>query len=53
MLPTAGVAGHLGEVLWKLKRRDQARKVWQEGFKKDPHDDTLLKTLKRFRVTFK
>jgi tetratricopeptide (TPR) repeat protein len=53
MLPTADVAAHLGEVLWKLKRRDQARKVWQEGFKKDPHDDTLLKTLKRFRVTFK
>ncbi|HEU0230852.1 MAG TPA: tetratricopeptide repeat protein, partial [Burkholderiaceae bacterium] len=52
-LPTADVAAHLGEVLWKLRRHEQARKVWQEGYKQDPHDDTLLKTLKRFRVTFK
>jgi tetratricopeptide (TPR) repeat protein len=52
-LPTPDVAAHLGEVLWKLKRHDDARKVWEEGFRKDPHDEDLLKTLKRFGVSFK
>ncbi|TAM84397.1 MAG: tetratricopeptide repeat protein, partial [Candidimonas sp.] len=51
-LPTADVAAHLGEVLWKLDRRDEARKIWREGFQKDPHNDVLVKTLKRFQVSF-
>jgi len=49
-MPSADVAAHLGEVLWVLKRHDDARKVWREGMAKDAKNDTLLKTLKRLGV---
>jgi len=52
-LPSADVAAHLGEVLWKLKRHTKAREIWHDGFKKDPKNESLLKTLKRFGVSFK
>lgn len=50
LMPAADVAAHLGEVLWKLKRHDEARKIWRAGLKKDAENDTLLKTLKRLNV---
>ncbi|HWK62121.1 MAG TPA: tetratricopeptide repeat protein [Eoetvoesiella sp.] len=50
IMPIAEVAAHLGEVLWKLKRHDEARKVWAAGMAKDPDNETLLKTLERFKV---
>jgi tetratricopeptide (TPR) repeat protein len=50
LMPAADVAAHLGEVLWKLKRHDEARKIWRAGLKKDSKNDTLLKTLKRLNV---
>src|SRR5699024_11258922 len=40
-LPAADVAAHLGEVLWVKGRKDDARKVWQEGLDADPDNDTL------------
>jgi tetratricopeptide (TPR) repeat protein len=49
-LLSADVAAHLGEVLWKLKRRDEAKKIWHAGLAKDPKNEALLDTMKRFGV---
>lgn len=43
--PDIGV--HLGEVLWHQGRREEARKVFAEVRKDDPHNAALAKTLKR------
>jgi tetratricopeptide (TPR) repeat protein len=45
--PDAEIAAHLGEVLWALGRRDEARKVWDEALKKTPDNDVLTKTVQR------
>lgn len=49
--PEAEVAAHLGEVLWVSGRKDDARRIWREGFERDPDNDTLKATLKRFGIT--
>ncbi len=49
-LPEAEVAAHLGEVLWTLGRRDEARRIWAEGLQQDGGNRTLLETLERFKV---
>lgn len=51
MRPDAEVAAHLGEVLWASGDREGARKVWRDGQRQNPENETLLKTLKRFKVT--
>lgn len=48
--PEAEIAAHLGEVLWQLGERDEARKTWQEGVKLDPNNETLVDTLRRYNV---
>ncbi len=48
--PDAEIAAHLGEVMWSLGQRDKAIAVWKEGFLLNPENETLLETLKRFRV---
>jgi tetratricopeptide (TPR) repeat protein len=45
--PDAEIAAHLGEVLWVLGRRAEARKVWDEALKKTPDSDILTKTVQR------
>ena len=47
--PDAEIAAHLGEVLWALGERDEAKRVWQESLKASPENETLLKTIQRFR----
>ncbi|MEA3195284.1 MAG: hypothetical protein QOD26_3617 [Betaproteobacteria bacterium] len=47
--PDAEIGAHLGEVLWQLGQRDEARRVWQESVKSAPENETLLKTIKKFR----
>ncbi len=42
------VAAHLGEVLWQAGRRDEARKVWQEGQEINPDNPVLIRALERF-----
>ena len=49
--PDAEIAAHLGEVLWTLGEREAARRVWREGLRLDAANETLNKTLNRFRVT--
>ena len=46
--PDGEIGAHLGEVLWALGERDEARRIWQEALKVSPENDTLQKTLKRF-----
>ncbi|MEY4363691.1 MAG: hypothetical protein RLZZ24_1043 [Pseudomonadota bacterium] len=45
----AEIGAHLGEVLWQLKRTDDARRIWQESLKLAPDNDTLKETLKRLQ----
>jgi Flp pilus assembly protein TadD len=45
----AEIAAHLGEVLWQLKRPDEARKVWREGLDVAPNNETLQETLQRLK----
>ena len=46
--PDGEIGAHLGEVLWMLGDRDEARRIWQDSLKTSPENDTLQKTLKRF-----
>lgn len=46
--PDGEIGAHLGEVLWALGERDEARRIWQEALKVSPENETLQKTLKRF-----
>ncbi|MFD1709704.1 tetratricopeptide repeat protein [Ottowia sp. GY511] len=48
--PDAEIAAHLGEVLWTLGDRDGARRIWQEGQRLNAENETLVKTLERFKV---
>ncbi|MFC5580329.1 tetratricopeptide repeat protein [Rhodanobacter terrae] len=43
----ADVGVHLGEVLWKLGRTQDAQRVFDEVRKLDPHSSSLQETLKR------
>ncbi|HEX2567813.1 MAG TPA: tetratricopeptide repeat protein [Burkholderiales bacterium] len=47
--PDAEIGAHLGEVLWVMGERDEARRVWQESLKASPDNETLIKTIERFR----
>lgn len=50
-LPMNTVAAHLGEVLWQLGQRDEARKIWTEGLSDKENDSKdLMQTLKKFAV---
>ena len=46
--PDAEIGAHLGEVLWMLGQRDEARRIWREAGKAAPDNETLQKTVKRF-----
>ena len=46
--PDPEIAAHLGEVLWALGRRDEARKTWQEAVKANPDNAVLAEVIKRF-----
>jgi Flp pilus assembly protein TadD len=47
--PDAEIGAHLGEVLWALGERDEARRIWDESLKAGPENETLQKTIKRLR----
>lgn len=48
--PDAEIAAHLGEVMWTMGQKDEAVAVWREGLGINADNETLLETLKRFRV---
>lgn len=48
--PDAEIAAHFGEVLWSMGQRERAMAIWKEGMLLNADNETLLETLKRFRV---
>jgi tetratricopeptide (TPR) repeat protein len=44
------IGTHLGEVLWALDKKDEARKIWREAQAKDPQNTLLKDTLTRLNV---
>ncbi|WP_207190943.1 tetratricopeptide repeat protein [Halochromatium salexigens] len=47
----AEIAAHLGEVLWSLGRKDEAREVWGHALDEAPEHEYLLRVLSRFRFS--
>lgn len=48
--PNAEISAHLGEVLWLLGNKTEARQVWQEGIKHAPNDPVIQETLNRLKA---
>lgn len=48
--PDAEVGTHLGEVLWVMGQRDEARRLWSDAGKKEPQNEVLRETLTRLNV---
>jgi tetratricopeptide (TPR) repeat protein len=48
--PDTEIGAHLGEVLWSLGQRDEARRIWRESKGRDAANDVLKETLARLRV---
>lgn len=48
--PDHEVAAHLGEVLWQLKRNDEAQKIWQEGLENNPESPVIKETQQRLKI---
>lgn len=46
-MPDAEVAAHLGEVLWTMERREEAREIWRRGKELDADHRTLRETVDR------
>lgn len=44
------IGTHLGEVLWALNKKDEARKIWREAQAKDPQNTLLKDTLTRLNA---
>ncbi|MCC5858699.1 MAG: tetratricopeptide repeat protein [Ectothiorhodospiraceae bacterium] len=47
IMPDPEVAAHLGEVLWTMGQRDQARDAWRRGLELDAEHPVLRDTLDR------
>jgi tetratricopeptide (TPR) repeat protein len=47
--PDAEIGAHLGEVLWMSGDKDEAERIWQEAVKNAPDNESLQKTIKRFK----
>ena len=48
IFPDPEIAAHLGEVLWVLGEKDEAREVWNAALETAPNDELLLNVIKRF-----
>jgi tetratricopeptide (TPR) repeat protein len=48
--PDTEIAAHLGEVLWTVGERDEARRVWSEGRRRDADNEVLRETLSRLKT---
>ena len=45
--PDPEIAAHLGEVLWKLGRHQDAKAIWDQGRELDPENRLLMRTVQR------
>jgi tetratricopeptide (TPR) repeat protein len=48
--PDPEIGAHLGEVLWSMGNKDEARKIWREARERDGANDVLRETLARLRA---
>ncbi|MBL8343195.1 MAG: tetratricopeptide repeat protein [Rubrivivax sp.] len=48
--PDPEIGAHLGEVLWSLGRKEDARRIWRESRGKDATNEVLRETLTRLRA---
>ncbi len=46
--PDPEIAAHLGEVLWMLGQKRDARSLWSESLRQHPENEELAKVIKRF-----
>jgi tetratricopeptide (TPR) repeat protein len=49
MRPDPEIAAHLGEVLWKVGQKDEARKVWRAALTDNPDHETLTTVMQKYR----
>jgi len=47
----AEIGAHMGEVLWRMSRQDEARQIWKKAQFIQADNPTLLETLKRLGVS--
>ena len=47
--PDPEVAAHLGEVLWSLGEKDEARSIWSGALRNDPKHPVLTETMQRLQ----
>ncbi len=48
LFPDHEVAAHLGEVLWVMGKREEAKQVWSEALQRDPDSKLLRDVIERF-----
>ncbi|MEX0872082.1 MAG: tetratricopeptide repeat protein [Aquisalimonadaceae bacterium] len=46
-MPDAEVSAHLGEVLWAMGERQEARRIWRQALDEAPDDPALKETMQR------
>ncbi len=46
------IAAHLGEVLWKMQKRQEAKRIWRDALRKDPQSEDMKKVKIRFKEAF-
>ena len=47
--PDPEIAAHLGEVLWAMQRKDDARRILKEAAAKHPDSEVLATTIKKLK----
>lgn len=48
--PNAEIGAHLGEVLWVIGDKEEARRIWREAQQREPDDNTIRETLDRLKA---
>ncbi len=48
--PDAEIAVHIGEVLWKQGKQDEAKVMWRDAKQKEPNSEVLKETLARLNA---
>jgi tetratricopeptide (TPR) repeat protein len=47
--PDPEIAAHLGEVMWVMGNKDEARSVWQSSLRDHPKSEALIEVISRFK----
>ncbi|MEH6649725.1 MAG: tetratricopeptide repeat protein [Motiliproteus sp.] len=51
MFPDPEIAGHLGQVYWKLGQQDNAREVWDNALQSHPDSPLILEAMRQVGLT--